>query len=206
MNKIKTILIVIVCSTIISGCKFKQSDTSSVVKELSIPLKEYNILIEINQVEYGNDRVEFNDYYYWYNMTKTLFMHKWIDSDKVLIRFHDFVGMATPERPKDKRMIPLDNVMLIYLSQKRNCNTKCCYIKWKNDDYLDEKGIKWRYSDLDIGKSTIKLETNIDSLVIKNIYPDLKCAVEFKKYKNISIDYYYDMRFLDFFKHIKFEE
>jgi hypothetical protein len=204
-SKVIFLLLIIDC-ILINSCKFDQSSTSFKVKELSIPLSEYNVPIEIKEVAYSNDRIEFQESYYRYNMTKTLFTHNWIDSNKVLIRYHEIIGFATPKRPKDLRIVPLDNEIIIYLSQGKDCITKCCYIKWKNDDYIDEKGIKWRYSDLGINKSTIKLETNINPTIIKKMYPELKCAIEYKRYRKISVDYYYEMQNLDFFHHIAFEE
>lgn len=97
------------------------------------------------------------------------------------------------------------NVLLV-LNYSRNYTVRSCFVIWQNGDSGPRNTADAYFYDVDIGKYTDTLATNIDQNVIRQMFPDLKCAITRKTYSKIDVDFNRDFQNLDFFKSIRFTD
>jgi len=96
----------------------------------------------------------------------------------------------------------LNNVMILLGYSPKN-DIKSCFLIWQNGDSGPKDVTDMQFFDTDIGRDTNFIETNIDDDIVKEMYPDIKCTITRKIYKEIRIDFNKDLQNLDFFKNIK---
>jgi hypothetical protein len=103
-----------------------------------------------------------------------------------------------------------ETLILIYNFKGGN-NALAAFIRWQ-DGNVSLKGYEehpriWKMPsalDIEINESTEYLETNLDSMLVKKMYPKLRCKITNKCYREISIPFGERVQTLAFFWHIAF--
>lgn len=65
-------------------------------------------------------------------------------------------------------------------------NGKAFYLRWRNEPENPNNRFQLAITS-DIGKYTVKLQTNLPKNIIKHYYPDIKCPIEMKEMERTKI-------------------
>jgi hypothetical protein len=201
MKKLEIYLFLFIQFLTFWGCK-----TNSV--ELNIPDNNYNIdVVNLADTSHADFSVEYPPFeyesYFKIGNYEDKYLYK-ILNDRLLKIHYSTYNKIYNEKGN---IIGLANTMIYVNNIKGYDSLKACFIRWVNDRSFGKDGInKIKEVRFDIGNSTIYLETNIDSSIVKDMFPSVKCKIVQKRYKQIQFVNRSSMQNLDFFNTIKFIE
>jgi hypothetical protein len=170
-------------------------------RELEIPNTEYNIQVKfIEPVRFGeNYALNFFNIDYEAKYRRSLYESSYIIKN---------VGNKTM---KIRYSGSLNETLILVKYFGESDSGRACFIIWHDSSersfYSD--GFKITRSiipSIEIGEKTEYLETNIDPLIIKRMYPKLRCKITYTKYKKIIVDCLKNVQDLELFENIKFVE
>lgn len=95
----------------------------------------------------------------------------------------------------------LEQAVILLRGFKNGDSAQACYFKWINSPPIAGGRVS-----PEIGRYTKYLETNIDSVTIKKMYPEIKCGITPRYYERIILDFRKPIPTLEFFRSIKFIE
>jgi len=194
MNRYSQIVIIIITLIFISSCKTKQ-DKNNLLDGNTVFSNKYEIDFE------SKGKSNLLPYSYF----SSIYSKVGVGLSRVIYRKYEFGGKRIGYILfTDGRFITqndyFENYLIQYDLTKDTNKTKANYIIWRNDRGRDE------WDDKNIDSTTVSLITNIDSLIIKKWYPDLKCKVTRKMYKKITFDLSFPENEMRFYHNIEFIE